>query len=372
MIRKTTRFLDNVVDVNIYPVEEIDRASKESRRIGLGVMGVADLLYKMRIPYNSEEGYEMQARLAEALSYYSMDESVNLAIERGQFQLCSETEYPDGRLPIAGCYEDVPSHHDWDGLVDRIKRHGIRNVLTTTVAPTGTLSMIANCSNGMEPSFALVFEKRVTIGKFMYTNEVLKEVLREEGLYNDGILEKIANNYGSLRGIDEIPQWMQDVFVTAMDIHWSDHLMAQAVWQRWVSNAIAKTINMPYDATVEDVKTAYILAHELGLKGITVYRDGSRQSQVLHMTDKDAKKSFEVAPSGLMQKFAGKGDDDSYAAKRIRAALTPRQYEREAVRPPIPGEVPAEMQCPTCKSNLVFAEGCSMCVECGFSGCTSS
>ena len=372
MIRKTTRFLDNVVDVNIYPVEEIDRASKESRRIGLGVMGVADLLYKMRIPYNSEEGYEMQARLAEALSYYSMDESVDLAVERGQFQLCSETEYPEGRLPIAGYYEDVPSHYDWDGLVDRIKRHGIRNVLTTTVAPTGTLSMIANCSNGMEPSFALVFEKRVTIGKFMYTNEVLKEALHEEGLYNDGILEKIANNYGSLRGIDEIPQWMQDVFVTAMDIHWSDHLMAQAVWQRWVSNAIAKTINMPYDVTVEDVKTAYILAHELGLKGITVYRDGSRQSQVLHMTDKDAKKSFEVAPSGLMQKFAGKGDGDSYATKRIRAALTPRQYERETVRPPISGEVPAEMQCPTCKSNLVFAEGCSMCVECGFSGCTSS
>ena len=171
----------------------------------------------------------------------------------------------------------MPSHYDWNGLVGRIKQHGIRNVLTTTVAPTGTLSMIANCSNGMEPSFALVFEKRVTIGKFMYTNEVLKEALHEEGLYNDGILEKIANNYGSLRGIDEIPQWMQDVFVTAMDIHWSDHLMAQAVWQRWVSNAIAKTINMPYDATVEDVKTAYILAHELGLKGITVYRDGSRQ-----------------------------------------------------------------------------------------------
>ena len=373
MIRKTTRFLDNVVDVNTYPVPEIDLASKESRRIGLGVMGVADLLYKLRIPYNSEEGYALQSRLAEALSYYSMDESVNLARERGEFRLCAETEYPEGRIPIAGYYEDVSSHYDWDALTDRIKQYGIRNVLTTTVAPTGTLSMIANCSNGMEPSFALVFEKRVTIGKFMYTNEVLKEALREEGLYNDGILEKIAGNYGSLRGIEEIPQWMQDVFVTAMDIHWSDHLMAQSVWQRWISNAIAKTINMPYDSTVEDVKTAYLLAHELGLKGITVYRDGSRQSQVLHMADKDAKKMFEVAPSKMMQVFAGEhASGKSYTAKRIRAALTPRQYDREAVRPQIPGDVPAEMQCPTCKSSLIFAEGCSICIECGFSGCTSS
>lgn len=373
MIRKTTRFLDNVVDVNIYPVPDIDRASKESRRIGLGVMGVADLLYRLRIPYNSEEGYALQSRLAEALSYYSMDESVNLARERGEFKLCAETEYPEGRIPIAGYYEDVPSHYDWDALTSRIKQYGIRNVLTTTVAPTGTLSMIANCSNGMEPSFALVFEKRVTIGKFMYTNEVLKEALREEGLYNDGILEKIASNYGSLRGIDEIPQWMQDVFVTAMDIHWSDHLMAQSVWQRWVSNAIAKTINMPYDSTVEDVKTAYLMAHELGLKGITVYRDGSRQSQVLHMADKDAKKMFEVAPSKTMQVFASEhASGKSYTATRIRAALTPRQYDLDAVRPQIPGDVPAEMQCPTCKNSLIFAEGCSICIECGFSGCTSS
>lgn len=373
MIRRTTRFLDNVVDVNTYPVEEIDCASKESRRIGLGVMGVADLLYKLRIPYNSEEGYELQSRLAEALSYYSMDESVNLAQARGQFWLCPDTEYPEGRLPIAGYYENAPSHYDWDALVERIKQHGIRNVLTTTVAPTGTLSMIANCSNGMEPSFALAYEKRVTIGKFVYANEVLKEALEEEGLYNDAILEKISNNYGSLRGIEEIPKWMQDVFVTAMDIHWSDHLMAQAVWQRWVSNAIAKTINMPYDATVEDVKTAYIMAHELGLKGITVYRDGSRQSQVLHMTDKDAKKAFEVVPSRAMQKFADMcADTDSYVAKRIHASLVPRQHERDVVRPHITGDVPAEIQCPTCKNNLVFAEGCSICVECGYSGCTSS
>ncbi|MEK6944947.1 MAG: adenosylcobalamin-dependent ribonucleoside-diphosphate reductase, partial [Thermoproteota archaeon] len=157
-IRKTTRFLDNVIDMNNYPVKEIDVASKESRRIGLGVMGVADLLYKLRIPYNSQEGYEFQSNLAEALSYYSMEESVALAKSRGEFPLCPKTEYPEGNIPIAGFYEKPKEEHshDWDALILKIKKHGIRNVLTTTVAPTGTLSMIADCSNGMEPTFALV------------------------------------------------------------------------------------------------------------------------------------------------------------------------------------------------------------------------
>ena len=285
-IRKTTRFLDNIIDVNHYPVPEINVASKESRRIGLGVMGVADLLYKLKIPYNSKEGYELQSKLSEALTYYSMEESVALATSRGEFPLCSKTEYPEGKIPVAGYYEKSKDAHsfEWGPLVEKIKKQGIRNVLTTTVAPTGTLSMIADCSNGMEPAFALVFEKRVTVGRFFYTNKILEAALRDEGLYNDEILEKIADNYGSLSGIDEIPKWMQEVFVTAMDIHWADHLMAQSVWQDWIGNAIAKTINMPYDVTAEDVKSSYLLAHELGLKGMTVYRDGSRHKQVLHMT----------------------------------------------------------------------------------------
>ena len=370
VIRRTTRFLDNIVDVNLYPVGDIDRASKESRRIGLGVMGVADLLYKLRIPYNSEEGYRLQSKLAEALSYYSMDESINLARERGSFPLFPDTDYPEGRIPIAGYYEDSKKHYDWDDLISRMRVHGIRNVLTTTVAPTGTLSMIADCSNGMEPNFALAYEKKVTIGKFLYTNKLLKEALVSENLYTDDILEKIANNYGSLRGLESIPQWMQDVFVTAMDIHWSDHLVAQSVWQKWISNAIAKTINMPYDSTVDDVKTAYLLAHQLGLKGITVYRDGSRHAQVLHMTDEAAEKYFEVVPSAAVQKMISRKEIGSYMDKHIRAFLD-RPRDVEVSRPVAPVDIPEEMRCPTCKSSLVFAEGCSTCVECGFSGCTS-
>jgi ribonucleoside-diphosphate reductase alpha chain len=372
-IRKTTRFLDNIIDVNNYPVHEIDVASKESRRIGLGVMGVADLLYKLRIPYNSKEGYEMQSKLSEALTYYSMEESVALAKTRGEFPLCSKTEFPEGKIPIAGYYEKSKSQHsyDWDALISKIKKHGIRNVLTTTVAPTGTLSMIADCSNGMEPTFALVFEKRVTVGRFFYTNKIFEQVLKENGLYSEELLAKVADNYGSARGIPEIPEWIQKIFVTAMDIHWADHLCAQAVWQDWIGNAIAKTINMPYDVSVDDVKAAYLLAHEMGLKGITVYRDSSRHEQVLHMTSENAKKTFDTRPSEVVTDYVNAKITNPYVRKQVDNALR-LIIPQEVTHPPqIIEEEKEEDLCPTCKNNLVFVEGCSLCIECGFSGCTS-
>ncbi|MDH2907255.1 MAG: adenosylcobalamin-dependent ribonucleoside-diphosphate reductase [Candidatus Nitrosotalea sp.] len=374
-IRKTTRFLDNVIDVNTYPIPEIDKASKDSRRIGLGVMGVADLLFKLRIPYNSQEGYEFQEKLAEALTYYSMEESIALAKTRGPFPLCSKTEYPEGKIPIAGYYEKPKSArtYDWDALIAKIQKHGIRNVLTTTVAPTGTLSMISDCSNGMEPMFALVFEKRVTVGRFFYTNKIFEAVLKEHGLYNDQILEKIANNYGSVKGIPEIPEWMQKIFVTAMDIHWADHLMAQGVWQRWIGNAIAKTINMPNDVSSDDVKAAYLLAHDLGLKGITVFRDGSRHEQVLHMTGNNVQKNFQVTPSPYVTDYISKNVTNAYLKTEIERALQIKIPEnvQSTPAPALTQEQMEERLCPTCKNNLVFAEGCSVCIECGYSGCTS-
>ena len=373
-IRKTTRFLDNIIDVNNYPIPEITLASKESRRIGLGVMGVADLLYKLRIPYNSKEGFEFQSKLSEALTYYSMEESVALSTSRGDFPLCSKTEYPEGKIPVAGYYEQPKESHsfEWDALIEKIKKQGIRHVLTTTVAPTGTIAMIADCSNGMEPSFALVFEKRVTVGRFFYTNKIVEQVLKEHGLYSDELLAKIADNYGSLKGLDEVPQWMQDVFVTAMDIHWSDHLMAQSVWQQWIGNAISKTINMPNDVTVEDVKSAYLLAHELGLKGMTVYRDGSRHQQVLHMTSENAQKTFDVSPSQSVIQYVTDNITNPYIKSQINSSLALKTHDEELkVESPIQEEVSEDRLCPTCKNNLVFVEGCSMCIECGYSGCTS-
>ena len=201
-------------------------------------------------------------------------------------------------------------------------RSGIRNVLTTTVAPTGTLSMLADCSNGMEPNFALVFEKRVTVGRFFYTNKIFEEVLKENNLYSEELLAKVADNYGSVKGISEIPDWIQNIFVTAMDIHWSDHLLAQAVWQDWISNAIAKTINMPNDVSVEDVKASYLLAHELGLKGITVYRDGSRHKQVLHMTGKNSEKTFDVTASDYVINYISNNIKNPYLKSQIDNALS--------------------------------------------------
>ena len=373
-IRKTTRFLDNVIDVNQYPVPEIDKASKDSRRIGLGVMGVADLLYKLRIPYNSKEGYDFQLKLAEALTYYSMEESVALAKSRGEFPLCSKTEYPEGKIPVSGYYEKPKEqqYHDWDSLIAKIQKHGIRNVHVTTVAPTGTLSMLADCSNGMEPSFALVFEKRVTVGRFFYTNKILEQVLKENNLYSEELLVRIADNYGSVKGLPEIPEWIQKIFVTAMDIHWSDHLLAQAVWQDWIGNAIAKTINMPNDVTVDDVKASYLLAHEMGLKGITVYRDGSRHKQVLHMTSENAEKTFIVTPSEYLKKFISNNIKNEYVKSQINNALTITASQNTSSPPPnISEEEKEETLCPMCKNKLIFAEGCNLCIDCGYSGCTS-
>ena len=372
-IRKTTRFLDNVIDVNQYPVPEIDKASKDSRRIGLGVMGVADLLYKLRIPYNSKEGYDFQLKLAEALTYYSMEESVALAKSRGEFPLCSKTEYPEGKIPVSGYYEKPKEqqYHDWDSLIAKIQKHGIRNVHVTTVAPTGTLSMLADCSNGMEPSFALVFEKRVTVGRFFYTNKILEQVLKENNLYSEELLVRIADNYGSVKGLPEIPEWIQKIFVTAMDIHWSDHLLAQAVWQDWIGNAIAKTINMPNDVTVDDVRASYLLAHEMGLKGITVYRDGSRHKQVLHMTSENAEKTFTVTPSEYLKNFISNNIKNEYVKSQINNALTISASQNTSPPPNISEEEKEETLCPMCKNKLIFAEGCNLCIDCGYSGCTS-
>jgi ribonucleoside-diphosphate reductase alpha chain len=174
-IRLSTRFLDNVIDMNKYPVEEIEHNTKLTRRIGLGIMGIADLLFTLGIPYNSKEGYDFMNRVAEALSYYSMEESVAIAKARDPFPLFNQTDYVDGKMiPVAGYYEIPKRYHsyDWDSLIEKIGKYGIRNSWTTTIAPTGTLSMIADTSNGVEPVFALVFEKRVTVGRFFYTNRM--------------------------------------------------------------------------------------------------------------------------------------------------------------------------------------------------------
>lgn len=391
-IRLSTRFLDNIIDMNKYPVHEIEVNTLATRRIGLGIMGIADLLFLLHIPYNSKGGYEFMNKLAEAVSYLSMDESVALAKSRGPFPMFKDTDYVKGRIPVAGYYELPKETHtyDWATLIEKIKKSGVRNSWTSTIAPTGTLSMIADTANGVEPVFALVYEKRVTVGRFFYTDKVFENALKEAGLYSDEILTKIANNYGSVRGLSEIPEWMQKTFVTAIDIHWMDHIMAQGVWQKWISNAIAKTINMPGDVTAEDVKCSYLLSHELGLKGVTVFRDGSRQEQVLHITGKNTgEKSFAVRPSRYMADYIENNIKEPYVLEQMTKILKESGIEDER-KPQVAQQVvqeapkkapqPASMQvmasnedevCPSCKARLIITEGCNICIECGFSSCAS-
>jgi ribonucleoside-diphosphate reductase alpha chain len=392
-IRVSSRFLDNIIDMNKYPVEEIDINTKLTRRIGLGIMGIADLLFLLRIPYDSNDGYEFMYKLAEAVSYYSMEESVAIAKVRGPFPLFKETDYVKGKIPISGYYELPTETHayNWDSLIKKIQKHGIRNSWTSTIAPTGTLSMIADTSNGVEPMFALVFEKRVTVGRFFYTNRIFENVLKENGLYTDEILAKIANNYGSVRGLAEIPEWIQKTFVTAIDIHWTDHIMAQAVWQKWIGNAIAKTINMPGDVTAEDVKYAYLLSHELGLKGVTVYRDGSRHEQVLHITGNETKeKKFITKPSKYAVDYIRANVKESYVREQIEKIFEQTKIENEEEEIPTETistsilldtsnktthtpllESNEDNTCPSCKARLIITEGCNLCIECGFSSCVS-
>ena len=390
-IRISSRFLDNIIDMNKYPVEEIDINTKLTRRIGLGIMGIADLLFLLRIPYDSNDGYEFMYKLAEAVSYYSMEESVAIAKVRGPFPLFKETDYVKGKIPIAGYYELPTETHayNWDSLIKKIQKHGIRNSWTSTIAPTGTLSMIADTSNGVEPMFALVFEKRVTVGRFFYTNRIFENVLKESGLYNDEILAKIANNYGSVRGLAEIPEWIQKTFVTAIDVHWTDHIMAQAVWQKWIGNAIAKTINMPGDVTAEDVKYAYLLSHELGLKGVTVYRDGSRHEQVLHINGNETKeKKFITRPSKYAVDYIRANVKEPYIKDQIEKIFEQTKIKEEelptetistsilldtpnkSIQAPLV-ESNDDNTCPSCKARLIITEGCNLCIECGFSSCVS-
>jgi ribonucleoside-diphosphate reductase alpha chain len=390
-VRLSTRFLDNIIDMNKYPVQEIETNTRATRRIGLGIMGIADLLFLLHVPYNSKDGYEFMNKLAEAVSYLSMDESVALAKSRGPFSMFKDTDYVKGKIPVAGYYELPKETHtyDWATLIEKIKKSGIRNSWTSTIAPTGTLSMIADTANGVEPVFALVFEKRVTVGRFFYTDKVFETALKENGLYSDEILTKVANNYGSVRGLAEIPEWMQKTFVTAIDIHWMDHIMAQGVWQKWISNAIAKTINMPGDVTAEDVKCSYLLSHELGLKGVTVYRDGSRHEQVLHITGKNTgEKSFAVRPSRYVADYIQNSIAEPYVADQMAKILKESGVEDGKMMPQVaaPAEVPKKMTqpaamqvmssnedevCPSCKSRLIITEGCNICIECGFSSCAS-
>jgi ribonucleoside-diphosphate reductase alpha chain len=272
-VRMAVRFLDNVIDVNKFPLPKIGEMTRLTRKIGLGVMGFADLLIMLGIPYDSEEALKTAESLMKFINDKATEASAELARERGAFPAFEGSIY------------------------DRHGRPTVRNSTRTTIAPTGTLSIIAGCSSGIEPLFALSYTRTILEGtKLTEVNPLFEEIAKREGFYSQELMQDVAQK-GKLRDIKGIPEKIKRLFVTAHDITPEWHVRMQAAFQRHTDNAVSKTVNFPHDATREDVARVYMLAYKEGCKGITIYRDRSRDSQVLSIskTKDDKVKSVEEA-----------------------------------------------------------------------------
>jgi ribonucleoside-diphosphate reductase alpha chain len=255
------RFLDNVIEVNKYPIPQIDELTRANRKIGLGVMGFADMLVQLGIPYDSEEALAKGEEIMSFIQEKSHIASEELAKKRGAFPNFSSSVF----------------------------KKPIRNATITTVAPTGTISIIAGCSSGIEPLFAVSFVRNVLEGtKLIEVNPYFEAVAKERGFYSEELMMKIART-GTLSGIEEIPEEVRRVFVTAFDITPEWHVRMQAVFQKYCDNAVSKTINFPHDVDIKEVEKAFMLAYQLKCKGITVYRYGSKTQQVLYLGDMNAR-----------------------------------------------------------------------------------
>jgi len=304
----STHFLDNIIDVNKYPLPEIDALSKRIRRIGLGVMGFADMLVRMGIPYDSPEGIEMGRTVMEFLDVEGKKESERLANERGAFPEWAQSIFG----PDATCARDQKG--------ERVRpMQLLRNCNVTTVAPTGTISIIAGCSSGLEPLFAVAFMRNQAGVRMPDVNEDFVSIARKEGWYSDELMERIALT-GSVKHA-EVPLKWQAVFNTANNISPEYHIRMQAAFQQHCDSAISKTTNFGFAATIDDVRAIYEMAYDMKCKGVTVYRDGSRDNQVLSTgatTDAAAKRedAKSAQASGVAVPDAPRSDKDVMALKR--------------------------------------------------------
>ena len=267
----SVRFLDNTIDMSKYPLSEIDEMVKGNRKIGLGVMGFADMLYQLKIPYNSEKALEIAEEVMSFVQKESHEASRYLTEERGVFSNFEKSIF-QGKEECR-----------------------YRNATTTTIAPTGTLSIIAGCSSGIEPLFALSFVRRVMDNdELLEVNPYFETVAKEMGFYSHELMDRIAKK-GSIRDVNEIPEDVREIFVTAHDVNPEWHIRMQAAFQKHTDNAVSKTVNLPMDATIDDVSKVYNLAYKLGCKGVTIYRDGSKENQVLSFDDKKKKTASSMA-----------------------------------------------------------------------------
>ncbi|TCK62605.1 vitamin B12-dependent ribonucleotide reductase [Seleniivibrio woodruffii] len=272
-ITVAVHFLDNVIDMNKYPIPEIDRQTKRNRKIGLGLMGWADMLAMLCIPYNSDEATKLAEDVMQFIRDKGREKSAALAEIRGDFPTFKDSVYP------AKGFKNM------------------RNATITTVAPTGTISIIAGCSSGIEPFFAIAFYRQVMDNnKLVEVSPVFKDIAKREGFLTDELLDQVAET-GAVHDIESVPEKWQKAFVTAHDITPFWHTKMQAAFQKFTDNAVSKTVNFPNEATVEDVRRTYLLSYNLGCKGTTIYRDGSRTGQVLNVGTKDK----EAKPESVSQ-----------------------------------------------------------------------
>jgi ribonucleoside-diphosphate reductase alpha chain len=295
VIHLATRFLDDVIEVNHYPLEQIEKMTKDNRKIGLGVMGFADMLIKMGIPYNSEEAIRTAERVMKFLQDESKMASEQLGRERGSFPNFERSVYAK-------------------------KYKHMRNATTTTIAPTGSISVIANASSGIEPIFAVAYTRDVSesLGhELVEINPLFENMMITRGLYNEELVKKMTQA-GSIQGIMEVPKDVRDLFITALEIEPEWHVRVQAAFQKYTDNAVSKTINFSNWATPHDVEKAFMLAWRLGCKGITVYRYGSREKQILNIqsstqSNPNAFSKGENGHSGYGSGHSSGGDsDDTY------------------------------------------------------------
>lgn len=338
-VRTAMRFLDNVIVVNNYPLPQISEMVQNNRKIGLGVMGWADILMQMGIAYNSEEGTSLATDVMSFIDYVSKTESVELAKERGCFNNFKGSVYEDSNYfskKFAGKTSQKVNDKMWAQLDKDVQKYGLRNATTTCIAPTGTISMIAGASGGIEPLFGLVFSRLIMDGtELLEVNPVFEKYMKTHGLCTEDLMNKIAK-CGSVAHIEELPDEVKRIFVTAHDISPYWHVKMQAAFQQFTDNAVSKTVNFIESATREDIKKTYILAYKNNLKGITVYRNNSRQFQPMNL--EKAKKTIEIKP-----------------------IEPPEDYNPT-------GEIKT-VKCPECGAEIKMAEGCFICLNCGYSGC---
>jgi len=369
VIRLCVRFLDNVIDANTYPLPFIAGATLNNRRIGLGIMGWAEALIKLGIAYNSEEALTCAESFMQFFQTTAHAASKDLAAKRGAFP-------------------------NWPFTVWHEKNIKLRNATVTTIAPTGTISIIAGTSSGIEPLFAISYIRRVLGGvELIEVNPLFEKIAKERGFYSDELMQQIARE-GTLKHIDAVPEDVRNLFVSSHDISYEWHVRMQAAFQKHTDNAVSKTINFPVEAQMKDIERAYLLAWELGLKGITVYRDASRQSQVLNIAKTDPLKKAsqcEAATDGKKSRskiVAGTAiSPQAPSAESIDIAPIQTGYPRHDTK--LVGCGPATQapsqsgfrgsprqfqsdECPECgfqSRSLIKYEACLRCVSCGYTKC---